>query len=429
MELTDSVTLEGVRRTRDGYLVGNARIARTGIYHYGGAELGKPELEMVRVYRPEDEVFEQAAMTGFAHRPITNDHPRESVTAKTWKDVAVGMIGGDIARDGSFLSVPLALMDAQAIEDYESGKREVSAGYTCEIEWASGTAPDGEAYDAIQRKIRPNHLAMVDRGRAGPECRIGDGASRTPPVVTPTLPPSPQQGGRTMAEDIRTVVVDGLTISTTGQGAEVITKLQRQLADAASSTEAANRRITDAETAHRAALDAANGQVAALRSEMTRALEAKDGEIAGMQTAHAGALAAKDGEIAALQTQTSDTALDARVAQRSALLAQVAPIMGAGFNATGMTDAAIRKATVVKAFGAGFVDDGTKGEAFFDGAFNAVVAMNPRPTAPNQTADTLRGAFAAGPTLAADAGGKTAWQINQDRVANAWKNPDQKEAV
>src|SRR5690606_15489766 len=134
MILHDTVTVAGKpRRTKDGYLVADARVARTGIQQYLGSELGKPELPIVRVYRPEESVFHADAMLSYAYRPMTNDHPAEPVTADNWRDVAVGQTGGEVARDGDFVRVPLVLMDATAIADYEAGKRELSMGYEAEI--------------------------------------------------------------------------------------------------------------------------------------------------------------------------------------------------------------------------------------------------------------------------------------------------------
>jgi len=45
----------------------------------------------------------------------------------------------------------------------------------CRYEFKSGTF-DGQKYDAIQRDIRGNHLALVDEGRTGPDVRVLDSA-------------------------------------------------------------------------------------------------------------------------------------------------------------------------------------------------------------------------------------------------------------
>lgn len=174
MQLTDSVTLDGVRQTGDGYLVANAKVARTGIQLYSGAEVGKPDMPVVRVYRSPEQVFAADSRHSLAHKPLTNDHPGEMVNADTWKRNSIGQIGGEVSHDTKFLYVPLAMMDAQAIRDWKGGKRELSAGYTCDLKWEPGKTPDGEAYDAFQENIRFNHVALVDAARGGRNLRIGD---------------------------------------------------------------------------------------------------------------------------------------------------------------------------------------------------------------------------------------------------------------
>lgn len=175
MLITDTVTLVGDRRTtQDGYLVAAARVARAGVQTYSGTEMGRTDLATVRVWRPEEEVFAADALASMAHRPVTLDHPAEPVTATNWKAHSVGQVGGEVARDGDYIRVPLVLMDHAAIDAVVAGKRQLSVGYAAEIDWTPGTTPAGEAYDAVQRRIRANHLAVVDAARAGPACRIGD---------------------------------------------------------------------------------------------------------------------------------------------------------------------------------------------------------------------------------------------------------------
>lgn len=170
----DRAALAGSRRTADGYLAASVRVARMGIQNYLGSELGRPDLGMVKVYRPEGEVFDKEALASFAHRPVTNDHPSESVGAGNWKRHAVGMTGEEIARDGEFIRIPMVVMDQAAIDLVDAGKREMSMGYGCALDWTPGRTSSGEAYDAVQRRIRGNHLAIVTAGRAGAACRIGD---------------------------------------------------------------------------------------------------------------------------------------------------------------------------------------------------------------------------------------------------------------
>lgn len=176
--LMDRAPLERVRKLADGRIAAVARFARSGVYTYTGAEVGKPHLATVNVYRPESEVFDQAAMASFAHKAITVGHPAQAVTADNWKYHSAGWTEGKIARDGEYLEIPLMLADATAVRAYESGEaRELSAGYDCDLVWGDGVAPDGTRFQAKQTRIRGNHIAQVPAGRAGSRCRIGDGAS------------------------------------------------------------------------------------------------------------------------------------------------------------------------------------------------------------------------------------------------------------
>lgn len=168
----DRATVSGARLTADGYLVADARIARTGVQVYRGDEVGRPDLVTVRLYRPPEEVFSDATMRSFAHRPVTVDHPTEKVDATTWKKVAAGQIGDQVTRDGEFVRVPMTLMDAAAIAAWQAGKRELSAGYTAQIVFGDGQTPEGEPYDAIMTGIVGNHLALVDKARGGPQLRL-----------------------------------------------------------------------------------------------------------------------------------------------------------------------------------------------------------------------------------------------------------------
>lgn len=53
--------------------------------------------------------------------------------------------------------------------------RQLCAGYTCELDWTPGTTVDGQAFDASQKNIKINHLAIVDWVRARGSAYI-DGA-------------------------------------------------------------------------------------------------------------------------------------------------------------------------------------------------------------------------------------------------------------
>lgn len=305
---------ETVRRTRDGYLVADAKIARVGIQTYSGREIdpenahGMRDKAVIRVYRGEDQVFNTDSMASLAHRPITIDHPVEMVTAKNWSKYSVGDTGGEVARDGDFIRVPLKVMDQRGIDAIEGGKRELSVGYFCDLDFTPGTSPKGEAYDARQVGIVGNHLAICDRARAGSSCRIPLGDSWEPREDAP-IP--------TKDQTMKTIMIDGVPVADVSPAAEaVISTLQG--------------RITAATTAK----DAAEGQVATLTTQAA----AKDAEIATLKQSLA------DAKVTPQQLRDHAKAF-AKTLADAKILAPSLTISDA------MDEAAIRKAVVSSKLG------------------------------------------------------------------------------
>ena len=321
MYLTDTVTMSRApRRTSDGYLVADVKVARTGVQEYLGSEVGRPELGVVRVYRPESEVFSQDAMHSYAYRPVTVEHPSKMVDAETWKSVAAGQTGGEVVRDGEFVRVPLVLMDNAAIRAFEAGKRELSMGYSAELVFGDGVTPDGQPYDAVQTCLRMNHLALVSKARGGAALRIGDGRALDELDRGDNNPPKRNNP----MSDTKTVLVDGLSVVTTDAGAQAIAKLQKQISDAATANDAAHA--------------------------------AKDAQLAKLE-AERDALKAK---------VLTDAALDERVQKRADLLATAKQIHDADY--AGKSDADVRKAVVVAKLGDAALAG--KSEAYIDARFD-----------------------------------------------------------
>ena len=173
---TDRATIGDLKTTQEGHISTVARAVRTGIQKYTGAELGIADRDIIRVYRPPEEVFSQDSLQSFSHATVTINHPPVLVDSENWKEHAAGEVSTAAMKDGEWVALPLMLKDKAAIEAANSGMVELSAGYTAEIELADGVTESGEKYDAIQRNIRINHLALVDKARAGSQARIGDTA-------------------------------------------------------------------------------------------------------------------------------------------------------------------------------------------------------------------------------------------------------------
>jgi len=385
MFLADRLTLDARRRTKDGYMAVRAKAARTGVYAYLGSEID-PNNEhdlrdagTINVLRDDQTVFDAAAARSFIGKPITDDHPKDAITAANWKDHARGMVMGAM-RDGDYLAFDLLLTDADTIKKVDDGKRELSNGYAAELEFGDFEAPDGTKCAARQVKISGNHVALVDRGRAGEECRIADAAScdsipraelaqlldhiigdgqtysdldgddKKPKSNARREPSGPGGGGSPTQDGDYTMphvlIIDGLQVPNVSDEAKAaIEKLQGQVSDA-------NTRA-----------DKAEASVAALTTDK----------------------ATLEGEKAALEQKVKDAQLtpaqlEKLVADRSALITQ-AKAIDPKVVTDGKSEAEIRAAVVQAKLG----DDAMKldDEAAVAGAF-AVLAKDTKP------ADALR---------------------------------------
>ena len=156
-----------VQRTPQGGIKVPAALTRVGILVYENPD-GSPRRE----YRPKEEVFKEDSLATLSDAPVTNLH-HGMVDASNWRRVAVGAVSGSAREDAGKVVADLVIQDKTTIALIESNeRREVSCGYECDLEWTPGQTPGGERYDAIQRNIRYNHVALVPRGRAGREIAL-----------------------------------------------------------------------------------------------------------------------------------------------------------------------------------------------------------------------------------------------------------------
>lgn len=326
MRFTDAVALDGAVSVTDRGLVALAKAARTGVQEYLGSEVGRPDMPVVRVYRPADEVFAADALASFSHAPITMDHPPEMVTPDNIKQYEVGEVSTAAKVEAGWVSLPLIVKHRDAIDAVQAGKNQLSAGYSCKIDWTAGVADDGSTYDAVQRNIVINHLAIVDAARAGAEARIGDswGAS---PIKTGGSPATTMDKQEKPMSTVNVVLGDK-AVAVAAADAPAVEAFK---ADAA-------QKLEDASAAH------------------DKAIAAKDAEIAK-----------KDAEIDALKAKVLEgAALDAAVAARGDLIAKARAI-APDVKTDGLSDAEIRKAVVTAKLGDAVKD---KAEAYIDARFD-----------------------------------------------------------
>jgi hypothetical protein len=158
----DIGSLRPVMRRDDGTIRVDAFLTKCGVFQYR-----QPDGSVRRELRLPEDVFDSAAVASFLGVPVTNDHPPDMLTAKNARRFAVGSQVGAIARDDDHMRSTLSVYDDETISAMGAGKTQVSNGYTCDCVETPGVHPLYGVYDAIQKNIRGNHIAIVDRGRAG----------------------------------------------------------------------------------------------------------------------------------------------------------------------------------------------------------------------------------------------------------------------
>jgi len=156
-------------------------ISKAGVFDYLGSEIGAPEPDRVyKVYRPAEELSSPEAIASFKLAPLVDMHTMlgqeaQGLTPAERKGVQ-GVIGENVYYDAPYLRGNIKIFSEAAKALVDSGeRRELSPGYRCKYEFAEGVF-DGERYDAIQRDIRANHLALVEEGRTGSDVAVLDHA-------------------------------------------------------------------------------------------------------------------------------------------------------------------------------------------------------------------------------------------------------------
>lgn len=248
--------------TDEGFLRVPGRVARTGIQEYLARELmldGDPN-RVIRVYRPPEEVFSEDSLASYEGADVTLNHPAGLVTSDNFKQVSAGVVRGRAERDEEYVKSNLIIKDKAAIDAVNRGKCELSAGYTAIYDESPGVTPDGEPYDYVQREIRINHVAIVDRGRAGANARIFDHNPKEPTMHKVML----DSGRAVEVQDEATALLVTDTIE----------RLTKQIKDAEAQAQAAQAKADDAteklEAAKKASSDEAiSARVTAIANTLT----------------------------------------------------------------------------------------------------------------------------------------------------------------
>lgn len=159
--------LRNATKTPQGFLMCPGFATRTGVFPYMDGD-GKIRREL----RHPDDVFDPESLVTLKFAPVTIEHPPVMVDPSNVGKYRKGHTTDRVEVNREMVDTDVIVEDQDAIDAVEKdGLRELSSGYTADVVEESGTY-NGAPYDYRQKNIRYNHVAIVKRGRAGPEVRL-----------------------------------------------------------------------------------------------------------------------------------------------------------------------------------------------------------------------------------------------------------------
>lgn len=171
LKFSDSVAYDSNLRT--------AVSVRDGVLEYLGSEIGmEPEDKIFTVYRSPATIANLVSM--MPGIPVLGDHvePGEEEEGIKSKVESATLIDSFDDELGSTLAIQNKLsLDDDMIAEIESGKNQLSLGYT-------GKLGPHSKYDFEQINLTPTHLAAVEAGRCGDGCRFMDRKPQPKPEAT-----------------------------------------------------------------------------------------------------------------------------------------------------------------------------------------------------------------------------------------------------
>lgn len=152
-------------------------ISKEGVFPYLGKQIS-PELEpdkIYMVYRPASELMSEETIESFNAVPFIDEHEMIGDGFTKYDDRPAGGVLFNVKADGGVLSGDFKIFSEELKDEIENGKKELSLGYLCDYELEKGVW-HGQRYDAVQKNIRGNHVALVQHGRMGSDVRVYDRA-------------------------------------------------------------------------------------------------------------------------------------------------------------------------------------------------------------------------------------------------------------
>jgi uncharacterized protein len=381
----DFSPIEKYELTPEGYLRAWASIARTGIQHYTDSDGS-----IRREYRPETEVASPDSLASFAGKAITSEHPPVLLDSENTKDYQVGFSGTEVVYDNGFVKAVMTITDEDTIKRIMKGDaREVSAGYRVNYDPTPGVTENGEHYDGVQKEIIGNHIAVVRRGRAGPQVKLHlDRQDAADPSLF-----------KTTEERLMTakVVFDGAEFEVSEGVALAITK-ERE--DGRMSYEDMKKKYDELQ----AAADSMKADMECMEKEMKGKMDSAEGR--------ADALAEQVEELKTELAAAQEINLDSMVEERVALIEKAKPVLDSAYEFAGKTAREVMVDSI-KAVRGDELDLSEKSDDYVQAMFDTLSEGR----SDSATTDELRKAVA---SIASPVSAPSAYM---DMLQNAWKKP------
>lgn len=160
----DSLPLNQTYFTEEGYLVDRPILTTIGIFEYTN-----PDGTIRRELRLPEEVFKEESLQSYKGKPIIITHDAGLITKDNVHENAVGTILSEGYRSGNDVRAEIIIHDTDEMK--LAGLKELSLGYNLDLDETPGEW-NGQPYDAVQRNIVINHLALVLEARAGEQARL-----------------------------------------------------------------------------------------------------------------------------------------------------------------------------------------------------------------------------------------------------------------
>jgi uncharacterized protein len=382
----DVAPIDRYELTPEGYLRAWATIARTGVQHYTDADGS-----IRREYRPEGEVASPESLASFAGKAITLEHPPVLLDSANTKDYQIGFSGTEVVYDDGFVRAVMTITDDEAIKRIMRGDaKEVSAGYRVNYEATPGVTDSGENYDGIQKEISGNHIAVVRRGRAGPQVKLHldrlDAAD--PSLFTPIEEPS-------MTAKVN---FDGAEFEVTESVALAVTKER----------EDAKKSYEDMKKMYDGMMSKA--------SEMKEEMDAMQKDMQGKTDSAEGRADALAEEVESLKLDldaAKQVNVDSLVEERIALIDKARTSLDSAFDFTGLSARQIMEASIKAT--RGDADLSERSDDYVTAMFDTLAESAPR--GDSASTEELRKA------VASIASPMSAPSSYMDKLQNAWKSP------